>query len=52
MICCEMAERSAQEKRACLFSHEKEHRGRTVDLLFDPVPVLAADSGLAVVLKG
>jgi hypothetical protein len=49
MICCEMAERIAEEKRAGLFPHEKEHRGRTVDLLFDSVPVLAADGGLAVV---
>jgi two-component system chemotaxis response regulator CheB len=39
-------------RRACLISHRKEHRGKTVDLLFNSVAVHAADRGLGVVLSG
>ncbi|HEY6430532.1 MAG TPA: chemotaxis protein CheB [Acetobacteraceae bacterium] len=39
-------------RRACLVPHRKEHRGKTVDLLFDSIAAHAADSGLGVVLAG
>jgi two-component system chemotaxis response regulator CheB len=39
-------------RRACLIPHGKEHRGRTVDLLFDSVAAHAAGRGLGVVLAG